>query len=111
MAFASFATEVIVPIQQGVGVARSAVGERNYQSARSAGITGYGLVNALMPVPPMIGLMPLKVGVFIVTLLIFIFVFDMGWKSLVAAYFMQAVAVLYVANWMNDRILSWGVGV
>ncbi len=111
MALAFVAPEFIIPLQRSASAAKGTMGEGNYKSARAGATWTWGAINGFSPIPPMLPLFPIKIALFVVILLICIFVFDMGAKSIVAAYLGQAIIVMVATEWLVDKVLRWGVGI
>ena len=105
MALAVVLPEVGIPLVAATAATRSAIGEEDYGKGRSAITWGYGAINGFSPIPPMITLLPIKIGLFVVILLICIFVLNMGPKAILAAYLGQAIIIMF----MSERIMSTAI--
>ncbi len=97
------------PIFTAIDTGRAVIGEQNYQSVRSKFSWGYSAFNAFLPFNPL--LLPAHIGLFIVFLLIFIYVFGMsGGKSTVAAWLFQGIVIMYYFQKYTDFSLSFAYG-
>jgi hypothetical protein len=93
-----FFPEIGIPAEAAAGTARATLGESGFNRARNGAVMAYSLSNGILPVPPFLPLLPLKIAAVIVFTLILLFGFGITWwKSLLIAYAAQAALVTYVS--------------
>lgn len=112
LAFLPGAAPLVTGIQASAATTKAAIGDENYGKLRSGANWGYAAINGFSPMPAFILLLPIKIAIFVFVLLVFIFVFDTKWfTAAIIAYLVQAVVVMFMSNWIMDKLLKFGLGI
>lgn len=101
--------EGVLAAQAAAAAGKSAVGEQNYSIARSVGTWGWSAANGFLPIN--IVMLPFQIAMMVVFTIMFLFVFGVSWKSVLAAYILQGILSMMAFHWMFDAFLTHGVGI
>lgn len=104
------AAAAVSAIRKSAGATRAVLGEERYEKIKDTTVTTWAAVSAFVPFAN-IAVMPYQIALMIVFILLFIFVFGMGWESIPLAYLFQGITIMLLYRWIMNKGLRWFLNV
>lgn len=102
--------QVVAPVTTGIAVVRGTIGEQAYQAARTSTTWAGSAFMGFVPINPIMWL--IQIPLFIVIILVLIYTFGVGaGKAALSAYISQAIITMFIAQFILDKFLKYGLGV